>query len=262
MIKKYNENDIQDIVSKIDLKGKSGIFIHSSIYRMGFPEDPSKIMKLWLNNFERFICSEATIGVPTFNFDFCKGTPYSKDTTRSQMGVFSEYFRNNNMAFRTNHPINSCAFIGKEAESLSKIDSNNCYSKEGVFQKMLNKNFDILLLGATFQSISFVHLAEFTAKVRYRYIKSFRGKCLNSNSDKMEIRSYEMFVRNLNFNPILKLEKVKNYMLNKDPNSVKILDSNSIKNIILINSNQFVDACTRMLIENEFSLLEDSRNYL
>jgi len=261
MIKKYHEKDIKDIISKIDLKGKSGIFIHSSIYRMGFPESPSIVTKLWLNNLKRFICSEATIGVPTFNFDFCNGASYSKDVTKSQMGVFSEYFRNNKMAFRTNHPINSCAFIGKEAESLSKIDSINSYSKEGVFQEMLNKNFDILLLGAPFQSISFVHLAEFINNVSYRYIKSFRGKCINVNTNKEEIKSYEMFVRNLNLNPILKLDKVKNYMINEDHTSVKVLDSNCIKNILILNSNQFVNACIKMLERSEFSLLENSPTF-
>ena len=67
-----------------------------------------------------------------------------------------------------------------------------------------------------------------------------------------------MFVRDLNLNPILKLENVKTYMLNKDQTSVKKIESNKIKNITLLNSKIFVNACMEMLEQNEYSLLENN----
>ena len=59
-----------------------------------------------------FLGPKGTLVLPTFNFDFCNGKPFSFLDTQSQMGIFSEIFRNKNKLNRTWHPVYSFSIHG------------------------------------------------------------------------------------------------------------------------------------------------------
>ena len=69
-----------------------------------------------------FLGPKGTLVLPTFNFDFCNGKPFSFLDTQSQMGIFSEFFRNKNKLNRTWHPVYSFSIHGNiPVDELKKI---------------------------------------------------------------------------------------------------------------------------------------------
>ena len=194
--------------------------------------------------------------MPTFNFDFCKGKPFSRESTKSQLGILSESLRLHRDSLRTAHAINSCSFIGNRSKTFSKVDTQDVYAQDGIFAKMLEEDFQILLLGTSFQSISFVHLAESRVNVPYRYYKDFIGFCKDYDHDSGTKKTYQMFVRDLNLNPILKLSKVYDYINETSPEKIKKYRSDCIKNLSLVSSRVFVNACLDILQGDVYGLLK------
>lgn len=153
------------------------------------------------------IGESGSVVVPTFNFGFARGEPYDPQTTPSVgMGAFSEYVRKLPEARRTSHPMQSVAVIGRDAEDLAGRDTLSAFDPGSAFERMLELDFKLLLLGADETSISLTHICEQHAKVPYRYWKDFTGKVRTGND--WEERTYRMFVRDLDLNPVLTLERV------------------------------------------------------
>ncbi len=120
---------------------------------------------------------QGTLVVPTFNFSFARGESYDPKVTPCEgMGAFSEYIRQHPKALRTPHPMQSLAIIGHSAEDLSGRDTASAFDPGSAFERMLELDFRLLLLGADIQAVSMVHYSEQRAAVPYRYWKDFTGK--------------------------------------------------------------------------------------
>ncbi len=77
---------------------------------------------------------DGTIVMPAFNFGFCHGETFDRETTESTSGVLTEVFRKRPEAKRTIHPpYHSLAVIGKCVEEISNIRSSTSFGKESVF---------------------------------------------------------------------------------------------------------------------------------
>ncbi len=153
---------------------------------------------------------QGTLAVPTFNFSFGRGEVYDPKNTPSQgMGVFSEYVRNRPQAMRTLHPMQSIAVVGLWAPDLVSRDTASAFDPGSAFERMLELDFKLLLLGADIQAVSMVHYSEQRAQVPYRYWKDFTGPVIRSgDSINPETRTYRMYVRNLDINPQLNLHPI------------------------------------------------------
>jgi aminoglycoside 3-N-acetyltransferase len=151
--------------------------------------------------------SAGTFCVPTFNFAFARGEPYDPGATPSQgMGVFSEYVRQRPEARRTSHPMQSLAVVGYYADDLAGRDTPSAFDPGSAFDRMLELDFKLLLMGAEIRSVSILHYSEQRANVPYRYWKDFRGQVLTSQG--WQERTYRMFVRDLEMDPRLTLDPV------------------------------------------------------
>ena len=151
------------------------------------------------------------MAVPSFNFAFTGGEPYDPRKTPSQgMGVFSEYVRQLPQAHRTKHPMQSLAVIGAYAKELSRFDTSSAFDANSAFERMLDLDFKLLLLGADVQAVSIVHYSEQRAQVPYRYWKEFTGSVfIERRGDRVqEERTYRMFVRDLDLDPQLDLHPI------------------------------------------------------
>ncbi len=145
-----------------------------------------------------------TLSVPAFNFAFARGEPYDPASTPSQgMGAFAEYVRQLPGGRRTLHPMQSLAVIGPHADDLVNRDTPSAFDPGSAFERLLELDFKILLLGANVDSISLLHYSEQRFQVPYRYWKAFSGPVRTSNG--WEARTYRMYVRDLEANPVLTL---------------------------------------------------------
>lgn len=152
-----------------------------------------------------------TLAVPTFNFAFARGEPYDPKTTASRgMGTFSEYVRMLPGALRTPHPMQSLAVIGRHAADLASWDTPSAFDPGSAFERMLELDFKLLLLGADIQAVALLHYSEQRFNVPYRYWKDFTGP-VNTPAG-WQMRTYRMFVRDLGIDPKIELYAVQDLL--------------------------------------------------
>lgn len=148
-----------------------------------------------------------TLAVPAFNFAFARGEAYNPQTTPSAgMGAFSEHVRQRPEARRTPHPMQSLAAVGRFAADLASRDTPSAFDPGSAYERMLELDFKLLLLGADIQAVSMLHYSEQRLDVPYRYWKDFSGQYRTPHG--WEQRTYRMFVRDLQLDPKIELYPV------------------------------------------------------
>ncbi len=203
-MQEIHRNQVVDGLISLGISPGDGLLVHSAVQFLGRPVGG---LEMYLDAIFAVIGSEGTLVVPTFNFGFANGEPYDPAETPSQgMGAFSEYIRRLPVARRTSHPMQSVAVIGRYADELASRDTISAFDPGSAFERILELNFKILLLGADSRAISMFHYCEQRAAVPYRYWKEFSGMVRTLSG--WENRSYRMFVRNLDIKPELTLDPV------------------------------------------------------
>ncbi len=202
------------VIKSLGLDRGDGVLVHSALHFLGKPEGGVEmLLKVLADTLDIDLedpspsASQGTLAVPTFNFAFARGEPFDRQHTPSAgMGVFSEVVRTHPLARRTPHPLQSVAVIGRHAADLAGRHTLGAFDPGSAFERMVELDFKILLLGADVQAISLLHYAEQRVGVPYRYWKEFRGQV--RMEDRWEERTYRMYVRDLNLDPHLDLHAV------------------------------------------------------
>ena len=121
--------------------------------------------------------TNADIWMPTFNYEFCRGTPFSVDATASQVGVLSEYFRTDVADWRTPVPVFSVS--GQGVRPAMKTDASRIepFGDGCVFEHLVRARGSVMMLGCDLRFLTLTHYAEVAggAEPPYRYDKEFRG---------------------------------------------------------------------------------------
>ena len=180
------------------------LLVHSAVQFLGRPAGG---IGMYLQALRAVIGPGGTLAVPAFNFAFARGERYDPQNTPSDaMGVFSEYVRQQPNARRTPHPLSSLALLGPLAADLASLDTPGAYDLGSAFERLLEMDFKLLLLGASIQAVSMVHYSEQRLNVPYRYGKDFYGLVRPRRG--WEPRSYRMFARDLEIDPQLDLHPI------------------------------------------------------
>ncbi len=188
----------------VGLEAGDGVLVHSALHFLGRPAGG---VEAYLAAFQEVLGPQGTLVVPAFNFGFARGERFDPQETPSDgMGVFAEYVRHSPGACRSPHPLQSVAALGKFAPDLCARDTLCAFDPGSPFERMLELDFKLMLLGASMQSASMVHYCEQRAAVPYRYWKEFSGPC--RVGDRWETRTYRMFVRDLALDPQLALQPI------------------------------------------------------
>lgn len=195
---------LQESLERIGIQSGDGLLVHSALQLLGRPEGG---LPLYWDVIQAVIGEAGTLAVPAFTFVFARGGDYEPAGTPSEgMGVFSEFVRQQPDALRTPHPTQSLAVLGKHAADLADRDTPSAFDDGSAFDRMLELDFKLLLLGAGIQAASMVHYSEQRAEVPYRYWKEFSGRVKTASG--WETRRYRMFVRDLDLDPQLRLAPI------------------------------------------------------
>ena len=193
-----------------------GLLVHSALQYLGRPAEGLATYweALW-----SLLGSQGTLAVPAFNFAFARGQAYDPQTTPSQgMGAFSEFVRQRPEALRTPHPMQSLAAAGRYAADLAGRDTLSAFDPGSAFERMLDLDFKLLLLGADIDAISMIHYSEQRLAVPYRYWKEFTGYVArrethdppeNYSTRRWQKRTYRMYVRDMEMDVHLTLHPVR-----------------------------------------------------
>jgi aminoglycoside 3-N-acetyltransferase len=196
-----HREDLIATLQAVGVKRGDGLLVHSALQVLGHPAGG---LQMYLDVLQETIGSDGTIAVPTFTFTFHKGEDYDPDTTPSKgMGSFSEFVRAHPQSKRTSHPMQPLSILGFHANELVRRDTLSAFDDGSAFDRMLQLEFKLLLLGADIQAASIVHYSEQRADVPYRYWKEFTGR-VKQDGDWHQ-RTYRMYVRDLQIDAELRL---------------------------------------------------------
>lgn len=197
-MKSYTTESLLSCLKKGNVLPGDLVMVHSSLLALGqlknhkLREVPATIGRCLLDA----IGPKGTLVAPTFSFSFCRGEPFDRQNSPSEkMGLLSEWLRTQPNATRSKHPIQSVAAIGPLASDICEPDSPSAFDLGGSFDRMINLNAKLILLGTNFQAASIIHFSEQQCAVPYRYWKSFSGTYICSRN--AQKKTYQMFVRNL-----------------------------------------------------------------
>lgn len=129
-----------------------------------------------------------TIILPTFNYDFTSTNFFDVENDGSQVGAITEIARTELKWRRNATPVYS--FI---SENLYLQDDDSPFKKDSVLGSIQNGGL-ILLLGVSFEKLTFLHVMEEELSVPYRYTKRFEGKVRHKNGQ-IEDKFVEFHVR-------------------------------------------------------------------
>lgn len=203
-MREVNRGEIIGALEATGVQDGDGLLVHSAIQFLGRPVDGAVT---YLNALEAVLGPLGTIAVPTFNFAFARGEPYDPVETPSEgMGAFSEFIRRLPETQRTTHPMQSLAVIGYRIDDLVSRDTPSAFDTGSAFERLLELDFKILLLGADINAISLLHYSEQCLEVPYRYWKDFSGEVKSKTG--WQSRTYRMFVRDLAIDPRIDLKPV------------------------------------------------------
>ena len=198
---------LMDEFRALGIRPGDTIFVHSSYSSLGkapggVEGGPQTVIDAILD----VVGPDGTLIMPTFNYDFLRGTPWDMRTTPSQMGVLTELVRKDPRAKRMFHPIYSMAAIGAHADELAAHRSNDCFGETTIFSKFREWDAKILIIGLPYsKSITFLHHCEQAARVDYRFLKDFKGTAIDAQGRPQDV-SYSMFVRDVDKGVVLDFE--------------------------------------------------------
>lgn len=257
-MQKYNSNAFYKAFLNIGLKKGDVVLVHNALFSFGIPRDvPLKELPAVVYMRLREVIGETgTVAVPTFNFDFCKGIPFDLKTTPSKnMGVFSEFIRTMPNSLRSKHPMQSIAAVGPLADDIVNGNPQSAFGENGAFDVLLKNNAKILLLGADYNAASFVHMVEEQNQVPYRYWKSFTAP-YTGNGALNEERTYQMYVRDLDTDPVLNMNWIEDILKTKKILQTAKIGSGFIK---CIKASEYVAVADALIKENPYCFVENHK---
>ncbi|KAA3642748.1 MAG: aminoglycoside N(3)-acetyltransferase [Chloroflexi bacterium] len=247
------QSQVANLLKELGIQPGDGLLVHSALQFLGRPENGPQT---YLDALFEVLGTEGTIVVPTFNFGFARGEDYDPDTAPAEhMGVFSEYVRQQTDAKRTSHPMQSLAVVGKYAAELAGLNTPSAFDDGSAFDRMLQLDFKLLLLGADVQAASIVHYSEQRAKVPYRYWKDFKGK-INTDGE-WQTQSYRMFVRDLELDPQLRLKPIEETLKAKGQWQVQKLNFGELA---LCRLEDFVATTDDLLHDDPWALISNKED--
>ena len=215
-----NKIFLQDILAKLKaIKIKSGdnLMVHSGLKEIGklaSTKDVKKLGNLIIDSLLKAIYPGTLIS-PTYTYSFCKNQDFNPTNNLSNMGSLVNIFWKRKDSLRSSHPIFSVAAIGKRAKYFTKIEKNVSLGKNSFFEKLVKENVKILGFGIKLlPALTLLHHIEKTNAVPYRYNKIFSGRIIVGN--KKIFKKYNYFVRKLELEPELRLEKIEKFLKQKN----------------------------------------------
>ena len=185
--------------------------------------DPNTILDVAIKK----IGKNGTLLLPTFNWDFCKGTEFNYLKTPSNSGSLTKIALSRNDFKRTKNPIYSFAVSGKNKSFLVNISHHDSFDLKSPFGFLINNKGKNLFIDIDYkESLTFVHVAEQVIGVNYRYLKNFKGNYIDEKNNKSLV-NYRMYVRNDDFHGVTYIDKKMDKKL-KENSAIKTAISNNV----------------------------------
>lgn len=203
----------------------------------------------------RYFKPNGTLLVPTFTPSFTKTKKFDKIKSKSEIGIFSEKFRNTKGVQRSFHPIFSFSVIGKNQKKFLNTNMEDCFGEGTFFDLLFKNNAKIVCFGCGFNEITFTLFVEQYLKVKYRYFKYFKG--IKTSKDKRFETSVRYFVRDLKRKTDLDLFLLKDRMIKKNKIKTTVIGRIALHSV---KTKDYFDEIRILLKKNKYGLIEERFN--
>jgi len=194
-MKRTSSEELCGALGLLNIEKNKTYIIHSSLFSFGLIEDGCKGVMQCL---ESVLGSEATIIMPTFTFSYANSRQWICNSTKSETGVLTEYFRNLNYTARTIHPFHSLSVSGPNSKLYTSCTNLSSFGPNSPFEVLIRENAINIGLGiGLVGGATFLHYTEEFSQVPYRYYKEFLGMVIDQDGNIMK-DSYSMYVRKIN----------------------------------------------------------------
>ncbi len=194
----------EELVDRFGLKKGDNIWLSSDLIQLALM-CKSKNMKFdgsaLLNEFQRAIGKEGTMLLPAFSFEFSNKKYYDIKKTKGAAGALGNIALSMPEFRRTRHPMHSFAVWGRDAKRLASMDNRHSFGVDSPFAYCVGSRVKQIILGTDYvHAMTFIHYAEVTCSVPYRFAKSFTGTYVDE-SGTGEQRTYDYAARKLEIEP-------------------------------------------------------------
>lgn len=154
-----------------------------------------------------------TLLIQTFTWDFCNKKNFDILNSKSKTSFLGNIAIKRDDFVRTKHPIYSFAVTGRYKEELANLNNIGAFDIRSPFQFIYKKKAKMLIIDIPLQkSFTFAHHVEEMKKVNYRYNKKFTSRYIDDKGLE-SIKTYEMYVRDLDNNVSAYFEPLENIFL-------------------------------------------------
>ena len=257
-----NKKETIKIIKKIFLDEKikeNFIILHTSL--IPFKIKSLEEVKLFWSILDKVIKNKYTIIMPSFSFNLGKKRTWDYKTTKSEMGIFTEYFRKKIAVKRSIHPFHSITCYGPLSNRIPDHISQTSFGKKSTWE-WLCKRKDVINIsigtglagGATF-----VHYAEEMAEPPYRKFIDLNCKVYNREGKRLE-KKYRFFARKMTktFSAINYWKPVENDFINNNIMKRKII--NKIIITTKMNTYEATEFLSKRLKDNIFYMGNYEKN--
>ena len=242
------QEDFTDALRSVGVMLGDTIFVHSDVRVFGKIAEPdkTKLLRPLVEALEASVGPGGTVVMPAFSYSFCKGEPYDPDTTRSTVGVLTDFFRTESGVERSLHPMFSVSAWGKGREAFMHT-SKDSFGAGTAFDTLRQADGTIVLLGTDFQACTFLHHVEQMCGVPYRFMKTFEGVVIDGATTSHE--SYTYFVRPLDGTIVNDFNAIEPYLREK-----ALLREVSVGSgrILAISARRLYDEASRLLVQDPY----------
>lgn len=193
-----------ELIEQFDIKKGDKIWLSSEVMRLALKFREKQIKfdagKL-LDAFQDAVGEEGNIMIPTFSFAFSNQQYYDIKKTKGTTGALGNAAMQRSDFHRTKHPMHSFAVWGCDMEKLVSMNNKHSFGVDSPFGYCIGEHVKQIILGTDYvHALTFVHYAEVTCNVPYRFPKSFVGTYVDENGMEEE-RTYEYAARRLEIEP-------------------------------------------------------------
>lgn len=183
----YTREELITALHASGLEKGDTVFFFTSLGMLGLGEGVTSqdaMCEFFLESVKEVLGTEGTMLVPAYSYTIGGGGTFDPLQTKSQIGMFPEYFRKQPGVIRSLDPMLSVCALGPKGAELFDNLPNTTYGAGSIWERLLNSSVKLCNVGIGTRMAAFIHYADWLMKVPFRYDKLFSGKVIVDGTER------------------------------------------------------------------------------